>query len=277
MKLPEPEVICSIVRKAAKAELLPRFADVTRDRKRDGSIVTVADRAMQDNLEFELKQRWPEFRLLGEEMSEARQAELLAAPGAGIWIVDPLDGTSNFAAGIPFYSVSVALMVGGRSVLGVVYDPARDECFSATETGSAHLNGQPLKDLAAAPDSLKQCIATVDFKRLPASLLLRLVDAPPYSSQRSFGSVALDWCWAAAGRFHLYLHGRQKIWDYAAGHLIMERMGGHSCGLDGGPVFLASGEPRSALAALDQDIFHQWREWILLKQYSSDRSAGSLI
>jgi myo-inositol-1(or 4)-monophosphatase len=264
MKLPEPEILCDIVKAAAVEELLPRFAVVTREIKGDGSIVTVADRAIQDRLETELKRHWPEFGLLGEEMNEAEQAAHLAEPGKGLWIVDPLDGTSNFAAGIPFYSVSVALMVDGKVVLGVVYDPSRDECFSAVREGFACLNGQPLKGLAA-PASLQRCIATVDFKRLPTSLVLRLMHSPPYSSQRSFGSVALDWCWAAAGRFHIYLHGRQKIWDYAAGHLIMEEMNGLSCGLDGEPVFKASGEPRSALAALDRNIFQQWHDWLLLK------------
>lgn len=265
MKLPELEILSAIIKRAAEKELLPRFADVTRKIKRDGSIVTVADRAIQDRLESELKQHWPEYGLLGEEMSAADQAARLAQPGEGLWIVDPLDGTSNFAAGIPFYSVSVALMIGGKVLLGVVYDPTRDECFSAVRGGLACLNGESLKGLPA-PDALQRCIATVDFKRLPTSLVVRLMHSPPYSSQRSFGSVALDWCWAAAGRFHLYLHGRQKIWDYAAGHLILQEVGGHSCALDGTPVFSACGEPRSALAALDRDIFRQWRDWLLLSQ-----------
>ena len=263
MKLPELETLCAIIKRAAEQELLPRFADVNRTLKGDGSIVTVADQAIQDRLESELKQRWPAYGLLGEEMTETEQTACLARPGEGLWIVDPLDGTSNFAAGIPFYSVSVALMIDGEVVLGVVYDPARDECFSAVKGGSACLNGQPIKG-STAPASLRRCIATVDFKRLPTGLVLKLMHSPPYSSQRSFGSVALDWCWTAAGRFHVYLHGRQKIWDYAAGQLILERMGGHSCGLDGSPVFSASGEPRSALAALDRDIFQQWRDWLLL-------------
>lgn len=262
MKLPELERLCDIVKSAAQQELLPRFADVTRNIKGDGSIVTIADRAIQDRLESELRDLAPDYRLLGEEMSLDEQKARLHQPGAGLWIVDPLDGTSNFAAGIPFYAVSVALMVDGRIVLGVVYDPVRDECFSAAEDGPAYLNGAPLKGYAS-PESLRRCVATVDFKRLPTSLVLRLMHSPPYSSQRSFGSVALDWCWAAAGRFHVYLHGRQKIWDYAAGLLILERMGGYSCALDGAPVFSPRGEPRSAIAALDPEIFKQWRNWLL--------------
>ena len=145
----------------------------------------------------------------------------------------------------------------------MVYDPTRGECFAASRDSSASLNGEPLRGLVP-PGPLRRCIAAVDFKRLPTGLVLRLVHVPPYSSQRSFGSVALDWCWTAAGRFHVYLHGRQKMWDYAAGQLILERMGGHSCTLDGAPVFSSGGEPRSALAALDRDLFKQWKNWLLL-------------
>ncbi len=261
MTLPQLDTLCELVRNAAVEELLPRFANVTRERKPDGSIVTVADRSMQDRLQSELKQRWPKYRLLGEEMTAVEQAELIAAPGDGFWILDPVDGTSNFSTGIPYFSVSLALMAGGTSVLGLVYDPSRDECFSADVGTGARLNGQPLKSVGL-PSSLERGIAAVDFKRLPPELATRFAIAPPYSSQRSFGSIALDWCWVAAGRFHVYLHGKQMIWDYAAGHLILKEMGGRSCTLEGEPVFNANGEPRSALAALDHELFDAWSTWI---------------
>ncbi|MCB1761440.1 MAG: inositol monophosphatase [Gammaproteobacteria bacterium] len=262
MKLPRSQELCAIVKQAAIAELLPRFATVDRKTKQDGSIVTEADHAIQTRLTGELRQRWPEYALMGEEMSSAEQAGLLANPGAGLWIVDPLDGTSNFAAGIPYYAVSVALMRAGELVLGVVYDPARDECFSAEVGGGARLNGEPLAPVSA-PASLQRAIAAIDFKRLPTELVIRLVHSSPYHSQRSFGSIALDWCWVAAGRFDIFLHGKQNIWDYAAGHLILSEAGGQACSFGGNPVFSARGEPRSALAALDDNIFEHWRAWLL--------------
>lgn len=259
--IPELRDLASLVRLTAREELLPRFASVKREFKGDGSIVTVADEAMQLRLSAGLGQRWPDYRLLGEEMSPEEQAALVAEPGPGLWVLDPLDGTSNFAAGIPFFSVSLALLAGGESVLGVVYDPVRDECFTARKGGGVWLNHEPLRRVPFSLP-LKRAIAAVDFKRLPVELAARLAAEPPYASQRSFGSVALDWCWVAAGRFHVYLHGGQKLWDYAAGHLILAEAGGYSCTLGGEPVPLASSEPRAAVAALDQALFEEWWAWV---------------
>lgn len=261
MSLPDITQLSQIIRDIARQELLPRFADVGREHKLDGSIVTVADRAMQESLFNALQQAWPDYAMLGEEMSSAEQAELMRNHQHGLWIVDPLDGTSNFTAGIPFFSVSVALLVDGEPVVGVVYDPSRDECFAATKDGSMTVNGKPFQP-AAVPDSLSRCIGAIDYKRLSPELAKRLAMEPPYSSQRSFGSVALDWCWVAAGRFHLYLHGKQKLWDYAAGHVILSEAGGYSCTLDGEQVFNGTDEPRSALASLDPELFRQWRTWL---------------
>ncbi len=259
--LPDLTELSAAVRDAAREELLPRFASVKRELKSDGSVVTVADKGMQARMLVTLAETWPGYRLLGEEMSAEEQARLVADPGAGLWILDPLDGTSNFAAGIPFFSVSLALLVAGEIVLGVVYDPDRDESFTARKNDGAWLNGEPLERPAQSLP-LKRAIAAVDFKRLPAALAGRFAEKPPYASQRSFGSVALDWCWVAAGRFHVYLHGRQRLWDYAAGQLILAEAGGYSCTLQGTPVLELSNEPRSAVAGLDRDLFEQWRRWI---------------
>ena len=143
----------------------------------------------------------------------------------------------------------------------MVYDPVRQECFYARRGGGAWLNGRHLT--AARPAAaLKQTVALVDFKRLAAPLARRLALEPPYSSQRSFGSVALDWCWIAAGRGDVYLHGKQKIWDYAAGSLLLAEAGGHASTLEGEPVFRADIAPRSAVAALDAGLFDEWRTWL---------------
>ena len=260
--LPNLNDLAAAVREAAREELLPRFAAVKRELKSDGSVVTVADRGMQERMRVTLAETWPAFALLGEEMSSEQQAALLAEPGPGLWILDPLDGTSNFAAGIPFFSVSLALLVDGEIVLGVVYDPNRGECFTARKDSGAWLNGAPLQK----PEQsllLKRAIAAVDFKRLPAELATRFTVQPPYASQRSLGSVALDWCWVAAGRFHVYLHGRQRLWDYAAGQLILAEAGGHSCTLEGAAVVALGNEPRSALASLDHALYEEWRGWVL--------------
>jgi len=173
----------------------------------------------------------------------------------------PADGNSNFAAGIPYFAVSVALLQNGRPAAGVVYDPVRRECFWAMRGRVAWCNATRLQ----ARDwniMLSQTVALVDFKRLDARLVRRLAEQPPYSSQRSFGSVALDWCWIAAGRGHVYLHGKQHIWDYAAGSLILAEAGGRALTLDGETVFRADITPRSAVAALDAGLHREWCAWL---------------
>jgi myo-inositol-1(or 4)-monophosphatase len=257
----EASAVVDLTRRIARAELLPRFAGSVQNLKADGSVVTAADQAMQERMQEELVRRWPEYPLLGEEMSAAEQSRLLGSPGAGLWVLDPLDGTSNFAVGFPCFSVSLALLKEGRTAFGLVYDPIRDEAFTAWQEGEVLCNGQPLRR-SPGPSSLAEALAAVDFKRLEKNLAARLAADPPYRSQRSIGSVALDWCWLAMGRFHLYLHGKQSLWDYAAGELILTRAGGFSCTLTGAPVFDATITPRSVVAAADEHLFRRWRGWI---------------
>lgn len=254
------EQLVDIVTRAAREELLPRFARVKRGRKADGSVITEADLVMQQRIAAELRAHWPDAVFLGEEMAPAEQDALLNMDRP-LWCLDPLDGTGNFAAGIPFFSVSLALLEHGRSIAGIVYDPIRDECFSALCGKGAALNGTRLTAVPAGL-SLQQAIGMIDFKRLPRELAVRLASAIPYASQRSFGSVALDWCWIAAGRCHIYLHGRQNLWDYAAGHLILQEAGGHATTLSGEAVFVNALQPRSAVAALDAELFGEWSRWL---------------
>lgn len=249
-----------IIIPAAQEELLPRFARVERQHKRDGSVLTEADLAAQSRIAAELLQQWPETVFLGEEMTVAEQTELLAS-GQPVWCLDPVDGTSNFAAGIPYFCVSLALLQQGEVLLGMVYDPVRDECFTASREQGARLNDGPLR-VAQTGLELGQTTALIDFKRLDKELATRLVTQIPYASQRSFGSVALDWCWLAAGRCHIYLHGRSNIWDYAAGNFIFEAAGGYSTTLDGEVIFTHALTPRSSVAAVDQSLFTAWTEWL---------------
>lgn len=253
----------SIVIKAAKEELLPRFTKVKRGIKADGTFLTEADLAVQHRIAEELQTNWPAILFLGEEMPAAEQQALLLSDKP-LWVLDPLDGTSNYASGIPFYSVSLALIEQGQLSLGIVYDPERDECFYARKGEGAWLNEERLEAIDTGL-KLKQSTGLIDFKRLAPELATRLATEIPYASQRSFGSVALDWCWIAIGRSHVYLHGKQNLWDYAAGHLILEEAGGQSCTLEGMTVFNNSLEPRSAVAALDKKLFVNWLDWLQIE------------
>jgi myo-inositol-1(or 4)-monophosphatase len=252
--------IIEAVKKIALQELKPRFANVARRHKKNGSFLTEADLAVQTRIQSLLQKKYPDVAFLGEEMSEEQQQATLASPD-GVWILDPLDGTSNFSAGIPYYAISLAYIKEGIIEWGMVYDPERDECFTATYGDGARLNGEPILHQDAGV-SINKSTAVIDFKRLDNELAARIASQPPYSSQRSFGGVALDWCWLATGRFHIYLHGQQNIWDYAAGHLVFNEVGGSSCTLEGQPVFDFSLKTRSAVAALDEELFIDWIRYL---------------
>ena len=244
----------------AREELLPRFTHVSSQQKQDGSLVTEADLVMQQQLEAGLKKHWPDISLLAEEMSPEQQQSALDS-AQPLWCLDPLDGTTNYASGIPYYAVSLSLIVKGEVMLGLVYDPSRDECFSAEKDQPASLNGRPLQ-LQARVNAIKNAVALVDLKRLPLNLAMALAQKQPFASQRNFGASALDWCWLAAGRSHVYLHGRQNIWDYSAGSLIFQQAGGASCTLKAEPLFHAGLQGRSVVAAENPALLKDWYDWI---------------
>ncbi len=239
---------------------MPRYLQVERIYKADGSFYTEADLAAQTSLLEKLHGIYP-VAMIGEEMTDSQQQAQWQAGEEGIWSIDPIDGTSNFMNGLPYFAVSVALMREGRSILGVVYNPATDELFYAERGKGAFLNGQALP-LSKRKIPLYSAIANVDFKRLNRKLAAEIVAAPPYASQRNYGTCTLEWCYTAAGYFDLYLHGGQKPWDYAAGCLILEEAGGHRCTLDADDYWSSEPWRRSVIAALDQELFAQWRDWI---------------
>ncbi|MEI8385684.1 MAG: inositol monophosphatase family protein [Nitrosomonadaceae bacterium] len=252
--------VISIVKAVAQQEIMPRYLRVARQYKSDSSLFTEADLATQEALTRELRKIYP-CPVVGEEMSETEQLEQWLAGDSGLWCMDPIDGTSNFVNGLPYFAISVALMRHGRSILGVVYDPVADEMFYAEKGKGAYLNGErlPIKEHVPA---LCNAIAEVDLKRLSYKLAAAVATDPPCSSQRNYGASALDWCYTAAGRFDIYLHGGQKLWDYAAGYLILEEAGGRMCGLDQDDFWEEPLWQRAVIAGLDPDLFLQWRDWV---------------
>ena len=266
MIFPDLEKLILLVKNAAQEELLKDFGHSKFEYKDDGSVVTSADLAMQDRLERELKQHWPMYEILGEEMTDDEQRMVInnAVSGTtkGYWCVDPLDGTSNYAANLPFFAVSIALIIDGQQQVGLIYDPVRDEMFTAIKGNGACLNNEPIYHSNKTSMLDKPIVAEIDLKRLPEKLAIKLVTESIFASQRNIGSSALDWCWMAAGRFDIYLHGGQKMWDYAAGSLIFSEAGGHSISLDNDEVFRGQLEVRSVLACFDKNLFDYWYEWI---------------
>ena len=252
--------VSDAVRRVAAREVMPRYLKVAHQRKADGSLCTEADLAAQEALRRELQAIAP-LPVVAEEMTEEDQAKQWLAGESGLWCVDPIDGTSNFVNGLPYFAISVALMRQGRSVLGVVYDPVADELFHA-ERGSGAFLGTDRLPLKIPVPSMRGAMANVDFKRLERTLSASLVSAPPYMSQRNYGAGTLEWCYLAAGRFDLYLHGGQKLWDYAAGSLILEEAGGCLCTLDEDDFQAGNRWKRSVIAARSPALFDLWRDWV---------------
>lgn len=241
-------------------EIMPRYLKVAHQHKSDGSLCTEADIAAQNALTKKL-QAILNVPVLGEEMTAAEQRALWETGQEGIWCIDPIDGTSNFVRGLPYFAVSVALVREGRSVLGVVYDPVANEMFSAEHGKGAFLNSEKLVGREAAV-TLDQALASVDLKRLKKKLVTQLATNPPYSSQRNFGASALDWCYTAAGRYDIYLHGGQKLWDYAAGLLVLQETGGHVCCIESDDFGQCDIWQRSVIAAHDEKLFGEWKSWV---------------
>lgn len=255
------KAVVAAVKLVGAEEIMPRYMKVAHQHKNDGSLCTEADMIVQEVLTRKL-QAISNVPVLGEEMSVAQQEALWADGSQTMWCVDPIDGTSNFVHGLPYFAISVALIREGESVLGVVYDPVGKEAFAAEQGRGAFLNGAKLQGLTAV-SSLSHALASVDLKRLESRLVSELVKRPPYSSQRNFGASSLDWCYVAAGRYDVYLHGGQKLWDYAAGSLILQEAGGHACSLDNDEFSQSGVWQRSVIAALDAGLFAEWKSWLL--------------
>ncbi|MCU7819271.1 MAG: inositol monophosphatase [gamma proteobacterium symbiont of Lucinoma myriamae] len=252
----------SIIKGISNSILLPCYSKVKAQSKADGSLITQADIDVQNAIKSALAKYFPEFGFFAEELSEAELNSFFTENHSGYWCLDPIDGTSNFAATLPYFSISLALIVNSETVLGLIYDPVRDECFTAIKGEGARLNSQIILRSAAPPENLSECMAIVDFKRLPNDLSIKLVTDSPYRSQRSFGSVALDWCWLAMGRCHIYLHGKQMLWDYAAGLLIAEESGCLTCTMDRKAVFEESLNAKKVIASTDKLLQKQWVDFI---------------
>ncbi|EGK10448.1 inositol monophosphatase family protein [Kingella kingae] len=255
-----------LVRDIAANQIMPYYLKVESARKADGSMLSQADLAAQKAFECRL----PSIinaPVLGEEMTSAEQHALWHNAEQGLWVLDPIDGTNNFVNGIPHFAVSVAYVQNGRAQLGVVYNPVLQECFAAVRGQGAWLNGQTLP-LRRIHKTLREAVAGVEIRRLRNGKLANSLNLfAPFGTLRSMGSSTLDWCYLAAGRYDVYVHGGQNLWDYAAGALIFEESGGLLATLEGDDFW--SGKhafQRSVIAAGQPALFEPWLAWIRKNQ-----------
>jgi myo-inositol-1(or 4)-monophosphatase len=259
-KVPDIRQVARVVIDVADELCLGSVALKSVTTKDDGSVVTDLDLRIQERIFAELDRRWPSYLRLGEEMEHVDQSRILSEAEGGIWVLDPLDGSTNLSVGFPFYGISLALIASGGVELGVVHDPIRDECFWARRGIGAHVNGDRIAP--RVPSAMRQCVANVDYKRLVTRIAERLVRSPPYRSQRNLGSCVLEWCWLAAGRIQLYLHGGQNIWDYAAGSLVLSEAGGVATDIGGARLDGSKLAKTSVIAATTPELYRQWTSWV---------------
>jgi len=173
-------------------------------------------------IEKRLLDAFPSDAFLGEESTTGN------LEGDRRWVVDPIDGTVNYFYGIPHFCVSIGLQQGGEMVLGVIYDPMRDELWQAERGGGARLNGHPIA--VSARNRLEEAVVTVGFAKTAATIDsgLPLLQKLAYRVRkcRMMGSAALDMAYVACGRLDAYIEQGISLWDLAAGWVLIEEAGG---------------------------------------------------
>ena len=232
------QLAVELARRAGGLLLEGQSAQVQVSRKGPTDLVTDYDLKSEKMLVGGIKEAYPGDSILAEE---GTNSEGTASEVEHLWLVDPLDGTTNYAHGLPFYSVSIGLKVGDQFQFGVVYDPARDELFHATAGGGAWVNNQPLtvSDTRTLEDSLLVTGFPYDIRTNPNNNLNHYTKLSKLSrGVRRLGSAALDLAYVAAGRLDGYWELTLSPWDWAAGVVMVREAGGLVTTFDGGEKVL---------------------------------------
>lgn len=225
-------------------------------RKGAVDLVTDADLAAERLVIERIRTAFPDHVILSEEAGSS-------GVGPYVWIIDPLDGTTNFAHGFPIYACSVALQVEGEVVAGAVYEPNLDELFWAGKSGGAYLNGKPIN--VSSVDYLEAALLATgfpyDLRDRPREVLdifekLSLVS----QGMRRAGAAAVDLCFLACGRIDGFWELGLKPWDAAAAGLIVEEAGGRVTNLFGGPFDLDVPEILASNGLMHQEMLEIIRQ-----------------
>jgi myo-inositol-1(or 4)-monophosphatase len=222
--------------------------------KAKNDFVTQVDRAAEDAIIDILRKAYPDHAILGEE-----SGELPSATGEYRWIIDPLDGTTNFIHGFPQYCVSIAVQHRGATAHGVVYDPARNELFTASKGGGAFLDDKRIR--VTKCDQLKDALVGTGFPFKEVARIdvyLKQLEAIMKNSAgvRRAGAAALDLAYVAAGRMDAFWEVGLSAWDMAAGALMIKEAGGLVGDITGEAGYLDKGE----IAAATPKVFPQLLE-----------------
>ena len=233
--------------------------------KSEKDLVTDADDAAQVEIARALHEAFPDHGFLGEEGSLGVSPQQLENNRSSpfCWVVDPLDGTTNYAHGLPQFAVSIALTYQDLPVVGVVLDPSSDECFSAARGLGARLNGESIH--ASRCKDLNQALIAASF---PPKLTRESPEIEQFinmllacQSLRRLGSAALNLCYVACGRLDGYWAGRLNSWDIAAGVLIVAEADGVITDLAGQTDYLRSG---SVVASATEELHQQIKQLLYI-------------
>jgi len=226
--------------------------------KGPGNFVTAADRRAEEILRTELAKARPDYGFLGEEGGTREGSDK-----SHRWIVDPLDGTTNFLHGIPHFAVSIGLERNGEIVAGLVYNPANDDLFIAERGKGAFLNDRRIRVAARQrlADAVVGC-GLPHYGRGDLALARREIAAAQqhFAGLRRYGAAALDLAWIAAGRLDAYWERGLSPWDLAAGLILVREAGGFVSDLDGGDAIFAKGQVAAGNDTMHRELLRLLKE-----------------
>jgi myo-inositol-1(or 4)-monophosphatase len=235
---PDPIYLATAVEAVlrAGATQMARFGQTIRVEKKGAiDLVTEIDLAIEREFRAMIAERFPDHEVLGEEFGGDGDSGRVPSY---CWVFDPIDGTTNYAHGLPIFCSSLALEVEGEPIVAAVYDPSREELFTAERGQGARLNGRPLNVSSAASliDSLLVTGFHYDVHKDPGEVIALFASFIRRArAVRRLGSAALDLCYVAAGRFDGFWEKKLQPWDIAGGALIVMEAGGRVSTMTGGP------------------------------------------
>jgi myo-inositol-1(or 4)-monophosphatase len=230
---------------------MARFGqDIQIDKKGAIDLVTEVDVEVERMFRALIAERFPDHQILAEEFGGSK-----TVPPGPCWVFDPIDGTSNYAHGLPIFCSSLALEIDGVPELAAVYDPNRKELFTAERGGGAFLNGRPLR--VSQAQQLVESMLVTGFPYDVHSRVDEIVGlfgafVGRARAVRRLGSAAIDLCWVAAGRMDGFWESDLKPWDIAGGALIVEEAGGWVTRMDGSPFVSRAGDVLASNGHLHQ-------------------------
>lgn len=263
--------LAAILRAAARQEIMPRFrrlaATDIRQKTSATDLVTEADEAAERFIRAECLAAWPSATFVGEESVAADPTLLDRVGGAEFAIVvDPIDGTANFASGAPLFAVMAAVIVKGEAAMGLIYDPLGDDCMLAERGSGAVLrraDGSSLPLSSAAPVPVNEMVGVASASYFPEAdrrrILSNLADVRVFSSYRCAGH---EYRLAASGHLHFFLYHKLMPWDHLPGSLIFSEAGGYVTRLDGSP-YRPGDVAGGILGAPDEESWQAFQSAIL--------------